>query len=172
MAVTLKLLKEIQKYYPLDWYGTHGVVHWSHVYENGMKLSKQKGVNRKILQLFSVFHDSQRQNEWHCENHGNRGAQLALKLRSLCAVSDDEFELLTIACGHHTNSRTHDNITVQACFDADRLDLGRVGIVPDPRYLCTPLAKTQEIVDWGYQKSLVRQLPQKPFGLDRYPEIT
>lgn len=172
MAITIKLLKAIKERYPLDWYGTHGVIHWSHVYENGMRLAGQNGVNSKVVQLFSVFHDSQRRNEGCCDGHGNRGAQLALRLRSLCFLSDDEFDLLTIACGSHTDLRTHDDITIQACFDADRLDLGRVGIIPDPKYLCTPIAKSQDIINWGYRKSQVLEYPDKPFGLDNFPIIT
>lgn len=165
MTISTELLAEIKKHYPLAWYGTHGVVHWSHVYENGMKLSGQQGVNAKVVQLFSVFHDSQRRNEGYDDGHGGRGAQLAQKLRHLCPVTDQEFEMLTIACRLHTSAQTHEDITVQACFDSDRLDLGRVGTVPDPKYLCTPLAREKDILDWSYQKSLVRSLPEDPFGL-------
>ena len=32
-------------------------------------------------------------------------------------------------------------IKVQTCWDADRLDLGRVGIYPDAQFLCTNTAK-------------------------------
>ena len=31
--------------------------------------------------------------------------------------------------------------TIDACFDADRLDLGRVGIIPDPGRLATEKGK-------------------------------
>jgi uncharacterized protein len=171
MTITTQLLKEIKKHYLLNWYGTHGVVHWSKVYENGVKLSEQEGVNIKVVQLFSVFHDSQRRNEAVDKGHGRRGAQLALKLRDLCPVNDDEFKLLTIACGLHTDARTHESITIQACFDSDRLDLGRVGTVPDPQYLCTPLAKKKSTVDWGYEKSLIRTFPEMPFGLSGVAEV-
>jgi hypothetical protein len=33
------------------------------------------------------------------------------------------------------------DITVQTCWDADRLDLPRVGIQPLPQFLCTEAAK-------------------------------
>ena len=32
---------------------------------------------------------------------------------------------------------TKDDATVNACFDADRLDLGRVGIIPNPDKMAT-----------------------------------
>ena len=33
------------------------------------------------------------------------------------------------------------NPTIDACFDADRLDLGRVGITPDPNRMATEKGK-------------------------------
>ena len=163
--ITHELLEEIKKHYRLDWYGTHGIIHWSRVYENGVRLSEQEGVNLKIVQLFSLFHDSQRRRENRDENHGNRGAQLALRLRDYCQIDDEEFAILVHACAFHTTARNHEDVTIQVCFDADRLDLGRVGTKPDPRYLCTPLAKEKEIIEWGYRKSLIHKLPSLPFGL-------
>lgn len=165
MSITSQLLRKIRQHYVLDWYGTHGVVHWSHVYENGMKLAEQEGVNKKVVQLFAVFHDSRRLNEGVDDGHGPRGAQLAAALREYYFVSDREFDLLTTACTLHTVAESHADITVQACFDADRLDLGRVGNIPDPRFLCTPLAKERRVLDWAYAKSLIREFPTKPFGL-------
>ena len=163
--ITLELMTEIKKHYCLNWLGTHGLPHWHRVYTNGLRLSEQEGVNVKVVQLFSVFHDSQRRNEGTDEGHGSRGAQLALKLRDLCSVDDDEFELLTMACGLHTSARTHEDITVQACFDSDRLDLGRVGNYPDPNFLCTPMAKEKKTIEWAYHQSLNSSLPAMPFGL-------
>lgn len=163
--INIEILKEIKNHYQLDWYGTHGVIHWSRVYDNGMRLAEQDGVNRKVVQLFSIFHDSQRRNENTDENHGGRGAQLALKLRDMCAVTDDEFKLLVTACSLHTAAASHDDITVQVCFDADRLDLGRVGKIPNPSYLCTPLAKNRKTLDWAYRRSLAHTLPDTPFDV-------
>ncbi len=163
--ITLELLSEIKAYYLLDWYGTHGVIHWSRVYENGMRLAEQPGVNKNIVQLFSVFHDSQRENENGDQGHGKRGAQLAGKLRANCRLDEDDFLLLTTACEIHTSAKTNDNITIQACLDADRLDLGRVGIVPDAHFLSTPLAKMPETIEWGLRKSQRFELPDSPFGL-------
>jgi uncharacterized protein len=171
-AVTIELLAKIKNQYCLSWHGTHGVIHWSRVYENGMRLVEQDGVNVKVLQLFSIFHDSRRRNESRDKNHGSRGAQLALTLREYCPLSDDEFVLLTTACTFHTSSRTHDDITVQACFDSDRLDLGRVEIMPDAKYLCSPMAKSEEVIRWAYKRSLVHQLPENAFGFLDYDDLT
>jgi uncharacterized protein len=99
--------------------------------------------------------------------HGNRGSQLALELRDHLPIDDDEFQLLITACSFHTSADNHHDITVQTCFDSDRLDLGRVGITPNPALLCTPLAKQKETIGWAYERSVYdNELPERPFGLD------
>lgn len=163
--ITIELLAEIKKHYKLRWMGTHGVIHWSRVYENGLKLSEQKGVNPKVVQLFSIFHDSQRYNEHKDRHHGKRGAELAIQLRDMIPLNDSDFTLLTTACELHTNTLDHHNITVKACMDADRLDLGRVNNYPNPDLLCTPMAMDREMIAWAYERSLVHELPKRPFGL-------
>lgn len=167
-VITEELLRAVKDHYQLDWQGTHGVIHWSRVYDIGMKLAEQDGVNSRVLQLFSIFHDSQRQNEGKDPGHGRRGTGLVKQLRHLISLNDDEFHLLVTACNLHTDVIYHDNRTIQACFDTDRLDLGRVNIYPDPELLCTPLAKTDPFIQWAYGKSLIKHLPDHPFGLDLY----
>ena len=56
-------------------------------------------------------------------------------------VSDEEIHLLREACRLHTVALKTDNPTIDACFDADRLDLGRVGIIPYPARLATEKGK-------------------------------
>ena len=41
----------------------------------------------------------------------------------------------------HTVGQRPDCITINTCWDADRLDLGRVGITPDSKYLFNAEAK-------------------------------
>ena len=53
-----------------------------------------------------------------------------------------------------TDGGTEADVTVQTCWDADRLDLGRVGIRPHPRYLCTPAARSAEVIEWAHARSL------------------
>jgi len=167
--ITIELLAKIKRQYRLQWHGTHGILHWWRVYENGIMLSQQEGVNKKVVQLFSIFHDSARRNEHRDKNHGMRGAQFAADLRDDIPLNDEEFELLTIACSLHTNTFTHDNITVQACFDSDRLDLGRVDIYPDESRLCTVLAKKTDFIESAYTRSIKENiLPDCAFGLGHF----
>jgi uncharacterized protein len=62
-------------------------------------------------------------------------AELAGYLRGkLVHVIDDSFNLLFEACRLHTEGHAFGDPKFLACWDADRLDLGRVGITPDRGY--------------------------------------
>ena len=57
--------------------------------------------------------------------------------------------MLLEACETHTSEKDSDNVTIQTCWDSDRLDLGRVGITPHPSRLCTPAARRPETIKWA-----------------------
>jgi uncharacterized protein len=97
------------------------------------------GANRAIINLFALLHDSQRLSDGSDANHGERAAEFAASLRAegLFELSDEHFQLLYYACAHHTDSLTSSDATIGACWDADRLDLGRVGVKPEARYMST-----------------------------------
>jgi uncharacterized protein len=40
-------------------------------------------------------------------------------------------------------------VTIPTCWDSDRLDLGRVGIMPHPSRLCTDAAERPETIKWA-----------------------
>jgi uncharacterized protein len=151
LALNLKpIIQEILQEYALPIHGDHGVAHWARVLENGRRLATLTGANLQVVSLFAVFHDSRRINECTDPEHGLRGANYAAQLRGrLFDVSDQEFRLLYRACEGHTHERTHPDITVQTCWDSDRLDLGRVGITPHPSKLCTDEARAKEMIQWA-----------------------
>jgi uncharacterized protein len=123
---------------------------WARVLENGLRVAEQTGANIEVVSLFAVLHDSKRVNECTDPDHGQRGADFAAELRGhLFDLPDQELELLYLACAGHTHERTHSDITVQTCWDADRLDLGRIGITPDPNRLCTAAARKTELLRWA-----------------------
>ncbi len=167
MLITKELLTLIGQHYRLDIHGVHGFSHWARVYEHGKTLSEQEGVNQRVVELFSLFHDSRRFSDGIDSEHGKRGALLAMELRDLLPLKDDEFELLLRACRLHTAAATDSDITVQCCFDADRLDLWRVGIRPVATRLCSPLAKRHQTILETQEMSEKRQMPEMPFGLSR-----
>jgi uncharacterized protein len=123
------LLHAVLEDYALPWGGHHGIAHWARVLENGLRLAGETGANVEVVRLFAVLHDSRRVSEANDPDHGPRAAELAVALRGrLIDLPDHEFRLLYRACAGHTHERTHPDVTVQTCWDADRLDLGRVGI--------------------------------------------
>ena len=147
------LIMRVIGQFQLDPKGFHGVGHWARVMANGRRLSVSTGANERVVCLFAVFHDSCRLNDWDDPEHGLRGAQLAAQRRNYWfEVSDGEMALLWDACSQHTGGRWHDDVTVQTCWDADRLDLGRVGIEPDPRYLLTSAGQGPEMFEWAHSR--------------------
>lgn len=134
------IIEAILAQYRLDPNGLHGLPHWERVLQNGLRLAEVTGADTTVVKLFSVFHDACRLNEHKDPVHGARGAALAQKLRGkVFSCSDVQMDLLVRACSRHTGGTPEDDqdITVLTCWDADRLDLGRVGKVVDPDRLCT-----------------------------------
>ena len=122
--------------------GFHGLDHWDRVYSNGKKLLTP-GVDPLVVGLFAYLHDACREDDGEDSQHGERAALLVDQLRDtlLKDVSEEEIKLLREACRLHTVALKTGDPTIDACFDADRLDLGRVGITPDPDRLATEKGK-------------------------------
>lgn len=152
--ISQELMALIEQGFALHLDGIHGKAHWTRVRNNGLRLAEQTGADTKVVELFAFLHDSKRMNDGHDLQHGARAAQWAASLRgSLLDLPDSEFELLRFACEHHTDGLTEADITIQTCWDADRLDLGRIGIWPNPRRLCTSAAKESAMIDWAVTQS-------------------
>ena len=160
-----ELIAAIRVQYALPWRGIHGVTHWARVRETGLRLAARTGADPAVVELFAVLHDARRRNEGDDPGHGGRGADLAGAFHgTLIHLSDAAFALLRTACADHTKGLIEADITIQTCWDADRLDLGRVGIVPDPARLCTAAAKESAMRDWAYACSLRSDRYGEPFA--------
>ncbi len=136
------LVRVIREQFTLDWHGIHGASHWARVRENGLRLAEATGARTRVVELFAFLH----------------GARAALFAQSLAGSVFDldavDLDLLMTACrGHSEGMRTGD-ITVLTCWDADRLDLGRVGIRPSPQRLCTEAARDSTVIEWAYRRSI------------------
>jgi uncharacterized protein len=94
--------------------------------------------------FFALFHDAMRENEDDDPGHGERGARFARELHAegILDLDAGQMEKLVLACRTHTDGETSSDPTVGACFDADRLDLPRVGIIPEPSFLSTDAGRT------------------------------
>lgn len=153
------IVRKVLNQYALPVRGRHGVVHWARVLENGLRLAELTGANIQVVTLFALFHDSRRINEHMDEGHGLRGGEFARTLRTqLFDLADQEFELFFRACRLHTDGHTEGDVTLQTCWDADRLDLGRAGIIPKPDLLCTDAARS--LVDWANQRAVEGYEPE------------
>jgi uncharacterized protein len=164
------ILEAVLQDYALPLSGHHGVAHWARVLENGLRLAGETGANVEVVSLFAVLHDSRRINESTDPGHGRRAAEFAGKLQgSLFHLNDHEFRLLYRACEGHTHQRNHPDVTIQTCWDSDRLDLGRVGVTPHPSRLCTEVAKRPEMIKWADGRASFGVIPDfvsEEWGVD------
>ncbi|WP_406694432.1 hypothetical protein V5E97_25490 [Singulisphaera sp. Ch08] len=164
------ILREVLDDYALPWDGDHGIAHWARVLENGLKLASETGADLEIVSLFAVLHDSRRINEFTDPDHGPRAAEFARTLQGRhFDLSSHRFQLLHRACSGHTHERTHPDVTIQTCWDSDRLDLGRVGITPHPSRLCTEAARRTETIRWAHARGIMHFVPERvksEWGID------
>ena len=171
------VVEAVLKEYVLPWHCIHGVAHWARVLETGVRLAEVTGANVEVVQLFAVLHDSQRVTEKTDPSHGIRGASFAVELRGkLFDLNDDDFDLLFVACAGHMDRPTDDDPTVQTCWDADRLDLGRVGMRIDPLWLGeATVDEHPHIIRWADERARSQVIPkliQREWGIrtDKWKE--
>ena len=129
-------------------WGLHGVAHWWRVRHNGLLVAQHTGADTRVVRLFAIIHDSFREDDRRDPLHGERAAAWIARVRrdemhaddSICATTarvvrtldDVAFDQLRRACELHTSTIKTDDVTIDTCFAADRLDLARVGFRPDP----------------------------------------
>ena len=99
----------------------------------------RKDINITVVRLFAYLHDKCRLDDGWDFEHGIRAAKMLHSIRRtlLKELSDNEFSLLEKACELHTTEHKTGEPTIDTCFDADRLDLNRVGIEPSPNKMAT-----------------------------------
>ena len=143
----------------LLWGGHHGVAHWARVLENGLRIAAESKAVIEVVRLFAVLHDSRGSSEHSTPSTVRRAAEFARTLEVACSTCPTRFRLLHRACAGHTHERTHPDVTIQTCWDADRLDLGRVGMFPDHCYLSTEIAKRPETIRWADERAASQFVP-------------
>ena len=149
-----KIVRAVLDGYRLQRRGLHGLGHWARVLENGLRLAEKTGADARIVRLFAVLHDSRRENDATDDGHGRRGAEFAASLRpTLLELADPDFEILQFACAHHTDTDFNPDLTIQTCWDADRLDLGRVGKKVDPDFLGRAAGGDGTLLRWADERA-------------------
>lgn len=136
--------------WPAELGATHGVEHWDRVAQFGAMLYRE-GADMDVIQAFAYLHDTERMNNGRDLDHGKRAAALIDTIRrtELQELSDEQIAKLKRACELHTIEHRTGDITIDICFDADRMDLLRVGIVPSPARMATEQGAAL-VADAGY----------------------
>ena len=120
----------------------HGPNHWKRVEKNGIPIGEQIGADLTVVRLFAIYHDSCRLNDGHDGEHGPRAADMLLtEHKNLFNIQKDQLIKLLYAIRHHTLGQISQDVTIGTCWDADRLELGRVGISPSPEFMSTGIGK-------------------------------
>jgi len=162
MQCTRQILAEVLASFPLRHDKNHGVSHWARVLANGRELALRADVRTDVVELFALLHDSQRLNEGVDREHGARAAAFVsdLSKRGVIVLGVEELNLLQYACRFHSAGLLEAPLIVQICWDADRLDLGRVGIEPLVNRLSTDYAKDPDFFNLATKRGRARVIPQ------------
>lgn len=137
-----KIIDRILKDTTVRWETCHGLAHWNRVARYGGFIARREGLEERILTLFAYFHDCQRLSDGRDPDHGPRAADYLLTYSpEELGLSAADHDRLVLACRHHTFEIETEDMTVKACWDSDRLDIGRIGYQPDPARLFTETAK-------------------------------
>ncbi len=149
-----RIVQSILSEYRLNLRGTHGAWHWLRVRSNGLALADATpGADREVVELFALLHDSQRFDEDRDLEHGPRAAEFVARLSAegIITLEKARLKLLTRACAGHTVQKRSSDPTIGCCFDADRLDLSRLGDAPDDRFMSTVASRDSELrrLAWG-----------------------
>lgn len=143
----------VRERFRLSWTGIHGAPHWARVRAHGLWIARHTGADAAVVSLFALLHDAARHNDGADPGHGARAARFVEQLHRdrLLSLDDTRALWLAEACRGHSDGGLRANPTIQACWDADRLDLGRVGIRPDPRRLCTQVASNPARIEQAWR---------------------
>ena len=150
------VIARLSNQFALEPLSPHGPAHWMRVRKNGLMLAQETGASVKVIELFAIFHDSCRWNDDRDPDHGKRGADLAIRYHRSGDIycTDEELSLLVAACEGHTAGTETNDITIATCWDADRLDLPRVGIEVNPDRLMTDVARQSQYIEEARSRAM------------------
>lgn len=152
-----RIVQRVKEQFELDWYGVHGLHHFNRVKKNGLILAAKNGADVEIVELFSLLHDACRIYEVGDPYHGEYSAEFATQLwrERLFFLPPAKLDALMFAIEHHSDKIGSSDITICTCWDADRLDLARVGKLPDPDRLYTQEAKELNVIKRAVVRSVL-----------------
>ncbi len=156
------LVRTVMRDFRLPPDGLHGPAHWARVLENGLRLAETVKVDRRVLEAFAVLHDALRVCDGLDRDHGRRAAALAWRLRRRLGLEPADIRRLQAAlAGHDEAMPDPGDDTVRVCWDAERLDLARLGITPRPTCLYTEAARDRGTIGWACERSCRNEAPEE-----------
>jgi uncharacterized protein len=141
----------------------HGPDHWERVAFNGIEIGLHAKADLAVVLNFALIHDAFRLDDGTDREHGERAADWLLDVPSeMLKIDGIQKVTLARALRYHAAGYTTDEATVGTCWDADRLDLGRVGTTPSPEFFST---------DYGAKCARDAQLRQRSWrGMKKIEE--
>ncbi len=148
-----ELVRLVLSQFALDINEIHGPQHWFRVAANGRRLAAEtSGADPIVIEHFALLHDSKRVNEEADRGHGRRAAVFIDEIGAHLSLTDGQIDLLKQACSGHDLGHTEANPTIGCCWDADRLDLSRLGRRPYSRLLSTAAAQNADLQTWAWER--------------------
>ncbi len=136
----------------------HHLTHWQRVEKYGLMIAETNGADQEVIKLFAYLHDARRRNDEDDPGHGERAAVLLDELigEGLISLSDLQYTQLRSALRQHDrDDAASEDITVRTCWDADRLDLWRGDIIPNPQLMFTDCGRSASMIEFA--RNLVAQ---------------
>lgn len=159
------MLQHLRRQFKINWWGHHGVRHWARVRRNARIIAQHvDGVDTAVTDLFAIIHDAWREDEWEDPGHGWRSMAWLRKLHgeTRLGLTHQQFHTLLVAIERHSEPKPHAyNITMAACWNADRLDLGRVGITPAERFMYPEALPPYNVIGAIHKRALAEQAKQR-----------
>lgn len=161
--VTPALVATVMAQYRLPLQGIHGPAHWMRVAANGAALAARTAdADAAVVEAFALIHDARRQSEGGDDpEHGPRAATFARDLAAsgVLPLDSEHLAMLAAACERHEAGKVTRHPTIAACWDADRLELARLGIRPRPALLSTAAVRDSDLLTMAWRRGVLRQTP-------------
>ena len=148
----------------------HGFLHSKYVEAFGLLMAGEYAkenivVDKDVVQWFAYLHDCMAKSGKYDPNHGEKAAIYIDEIRNdyLQDLSEIQIEKLKKACTLHSTTLATGDITIDVCFDADRLDSPKFGRVTDPEKMATRIGK-----DLAYARIDALRLFVKPSVRDLF----
>jgi uncharacterized protein len=140
-----RLWAAVESQFRGNFLGIHAKPHWQQVERNGIALAKANGLSDDelvVVRLFSILHDSQRTSDGGDHGHGQLAAAYAQRQQGThFTLPMALLNKLADACARHEFGQITSDLLIGTCWDADRLDLVRIGVIPREELMNTPEGK-------------------------------